>query len=459
MDRRDAARGPFGSARSQRTLSARIAAVALAGLIVWTHPAPAAGERGRANRARTEILFQAFTWDSAVEGRKYIWYRHLKTKVDDLAAAGGTHVWLPPPARSLHPQGYMPQDWYDLGKGEALNESSQTLYGNEVELKGLIGSFHSRDVQCLADVVINHRYASHQENGLWNVFHYPSGKAVWEKWAVVSGDGFGGTGLADSGEGFGPAPDLDHSNPRVRQDVVDWLKWLRRTIGFDGWRFDYAKGYSPGYVKEYIQKSDPTFAVGEYWTDMDYDGSFMRPQQDRHRQSLCNWLDGTSGTSMAFDFTTKGLLNEAVGRGDYWRLKDGQGKAAGLIGWWKELSVTFVDNHDTGSTQAMWPFPSDKVLLGYAYILTHPGVPTIFWDHFYYWGAEHHDRIRDMARIRQDMGIHRGSQLEIVVAEQGRYVGRVDDKLMVALGNTSFDPGVGWRERLRGNGFVIWTRE
>ena len=34
-----------------------------------------------------------------------------------------------------------------------------------------------------------------------------------------------------------------------------------------------------------------------------------------------------------------------------------------------------VDNHDTGSTQAHWPWPSDRVMLGYAFILTHPGVP------------------------------------------------------------------------------------
>jgi len=48
-----------------------------------------------------------------------------------------------------------------------------------------------------------------------------------------------------------------------------------------------------------------------------------------------------------------------------------------VIGWWPAKAVTFVDNHDTGSTQAMWPFPADKVMQGYAYILTHPGNPCI----------------------------------------------------------------------------------
>jgi alpha-amylase len=80
--------------------------------------------------------------------------------------------------------------------------------------------------------------------------------------------------------------------------------------------------------------------------------------------------------AMAFDFTTKGLLQAGV-HGELWRLRDGNGKAAGLIGWVPEEAVTFVDNHDTGSRQRLWPFPSDKVMQGSAYILTHPGVPCI----------------------------------------------------------------------------------
>ncbi len=50
-----------------------------------------------------------------------------------------------------------------------------------------------------------------------------------------------------------------------------------------------------------------------------------------------------------------------------------QGKAIGVNGWWPSKAVTFIENHDTGSTQQHWPFPSEHVAMGYAYILTHPG--------------------------------------------------------------------------------------
>ncbi|MFS7904671.1 putative alpha-amylase [Helianthus anomalus] len=33
-----------------------------------------------------------------------------------------------------------------------------------------------------------------------------------------------------------------------------------------------------------------------------------------------------------------------------------------------------------------WPFPRDKLMQGYAYILTHPGTHVIFYDHFYDFG-------------------------------------------------------------------------
>ena len=36
------------------------------------------------------------------------------------------------------------------------------------------------------------------------------------------------------------------------------------------------------------------------------------------------------------------------------RLKDIAGKPSGLIGWYPTKAVTFVENHDTGSTQGHW---------------------------------------------------------------------------------------------------------
>jgi hypothetical protein len=66
---------------------------------------------------------------------------------------------------------------------------------------------------------------------------------------------------------------------------------------------------------------------------------------------------------------------------------------------WPGRAVTFVDNHDTGSTQNHWPFVPDRVGAGYAYILTHPGIPCIFWDHYFTWGAEMRNTIHTLAAV------------------------------------------------------------
>ena len=54
-------------------------------------------------------------------------------------------------------------------------------------------------------------------------------------------------------------------------------------------------------------------------------------------------------------------VQEALSRRQLWRLKDAAGKPPGVIGWWPAHAVTFLDNHDTGSTQQHWPFPLEHL--------------------------------------------------------------------------------------------------
>jgi hypothetical protein len=37
----------------------------------------------------------------------------------------------------------------------------------------------------------------------------------------------------------------------VRNDLIQWLQHLRNNIGFDGWRFDFVRGYNGQYAKIY----------------------------------------------------------------------------------------------------------------------------------------------------------------------------------------------------------------
>lgn len=410
-----------------------------------------------ASPPRTEVLFQGFTWDAKVDGQEARWYRHLGSKAEALARLGVTHVWYPPVSRSVAPQGYLPGDWYDLGFPQGKH-AGPTFYGTAAELKASLRAFKQRGIAPVADAVLNHRCASHREDGVWNVFHHASGGARWERWALAAGD-YAGTGAPDTGADFHAAPDIDHENPRVRADIAAWLKWMRDEIGFEGLRFDFTKGYAPGFVREYARAFGEGLMVGEYWTSMGYDGGSLHPDQDGHRQQLADWVDGTQGEVSTFDFTTKGLLQEACRRGEYWRLRAADGRAAGFLGWWPGRAVTFVDNHDTGSTQAHWPFPEDKVIEGYAYILTHPGLPTVFYDHLFSWGPDLARRIAKLVRLRHQQGLHAESSLEILCAEQDLYAARIGGDTVMKLGARPFSPGEGWQLATSGPNYAVWTRQ
>lgn len=421
-------------------------------------PVASATEAPPAKGYKDAIILQAFGWDSCLKGG---WYNTIDSKVEDIKALGVDHIWLPPPSQSVSPQGYMPGQLYNLN----------SKYGTPEELKKLVKDLRSAGIISIADIVINHRCADEQVNGVWNKFRddvdHNGRKIDWGKWAITCNDPeFGGTGNPDTGEDYGPAPDLDHANPQLREALRDWLKWLHEDIGFDGWRYDFVKGYAASFVEEYTNQTigEGKLCVGEFWVDMIWQGSDLDPNQDGPRQRLCDWINANKKTCAAFDFPTKGILQEALKKTQLWRLKDKDNKPAGLIGWWPKFAVTFIENHDTGSTQQHWPFPSDLVGAGYAYILTHPGIPCIFWDHVTTWGKDLRNMIIAMVNIRRRNKIVSDSPVKILAAEADLYVATINDRVTVKLG-PRYDMGnlvpkesEGWKMATWGKQYAIWEK-
>ena len=404
-------------------------------------------EEGTLPRIATgrEVMLQGFNWES----HRFEWYKLVQERAGQIAKAGFTQIWLPPCTDSLAPEGYLPRN---LG-------SLDTKYGNEAELRSLIGELRSNNVLPVLDAVLNHRCATHQGNhGKWNKWE---GTGLdWGEWAITNRNkDFMGEGGEPTGDEFWGSPNIDHKQSRVQEDLCKWIQWLVDDVGFGGIRFDFSKGYGGEFAGQYTRACMPEFAVGEYWDTLNY-GQGLEYDQDAHRQRIVDWIDSTGGICTAFDFTTKGILQEACGRSEFWRLVDKKGRAPGVIGLWPGRAVTFIDNHDTGSTQSHWPFPSNKVGMGYAYTLTHPGTPSVFWDHYFDWGDDLRNQLQGLMDTRTKAGVHARSKLEIVAATDSVYAALVGDKLAMKMGNDGWTPsGDSWAVAVSGDGWCVWTKD
>jgi alpha-amylase len=398
-------------------------------------PAEAPGYHGDGR----DVLLQGFHWASHAAGAGRSWYRVLAENAPAVRAAGFTWVWFPPPSDSLAPQGYIPRRWHVL----------HSAYGSEADLRAAIRALGP--VKAMADVVLNHRVGVRTAGADFADPPFPDNRA-----AIVRDDESGvGTGNPDTGERHPAGRDLDHTNPDVRAAVKEYLGHLK-AVGFQGWRYDLVKGYHGRYVAEYNDATWPELAVGEFF--------------DGDRQKVTDWLDAAAGKSTAFDFPTRFLLLDACKRDDYGRLRSlnrGRAVPGGLVGFWPSRSVTFLDNHDTEYRRegehghegyGTQHFPGRTVEMGYAYTLTHPGIPCVFWSHYFDWGAAARQQIDRLIRVRKAAGLHARSVVDIREARHGLYAAKIDGRVAVKLGTRDWFPGPGWQLAVDGVRYAVWVQ-
>ncbi|MBN1912687.1 MAG: hypothetical protein JW818_23395 [Pirellulales bacterium] len=435
--------------------------------------------RGQGGYNDDRVMIQGFMWESHQEGKqtgeggyqyevhwKDHWYDHVRSKADELADARFDLIWLPPPSQG-EGAGYHPHELHNFNNN----------YGTEAQQKQLLQTLRQKGIEPVADVVINHRSGT----GGWATFQNPA----WPSKFICADDEFwfqdpnilnaqdraifeaGDKGAPDYGDSNYPrwhgSRDLDHANADLRKEIKVYLKKLR-DLGYRGWRYDMVKGFNPKYVAEYDFDSQPTFAVGEYW--------------DANPTRLTGWIDGTKMQGQpdpalkacsTFDFATYELLRHFINSGKYNHLpavayKDGI--YDGLIAVNKDKAVTFLENHDTGFPQKQFDsFPNnEKVMQGYAYILTHPGVPCVYWKHYFDWN--HGDAIKALIRARKYAGVHSGSYVKTEVHDNN-YVAIVGDKptesstLIVKIGyGLGFQPDQDvWALETSGEGYAVWVRK
>ena len=418
-----------------------------------------------------EVLFQAFHWDSVNQPGPSSWWETVGAAAGAVAALGATAAWLPPPSASAAREGYLPTDLYCF----------DSAYGREQDLRAAIAALKGAGLIPVADAVLNHRCAARPDpGGRWNAFSAGgpgagSGPArpslAWGPDAIVGEQAkkFGATGAPSTGSAggrslFGGAPNLDHTHPSVASGLAAYCRLLLDDLGFEGLRLDYAKGYGGAQAGGYLGAARPRLAVGEFWDALSYgacDGGAPDRDQGPHAARTAAWVAATGGRAGAFDMTTKGVLQAALERGEYGRLGVERGRGGadegksngggeggrgapppppaaavggpppfspataalippGLLGLAPLHAFTFIDNHDT-ACQGHWPCPKGALGAAHAYLLTHPGTPTLFWRHVFPDGAAAPPG--DVSTGPADRAALRGQVAGLVAARAGAGVG------------------------------------
>jgi alpha-amylase len=406
-------------------------------------PPTLAADSPHYNGSGKEVMLQGFHWTSytpASNGNKG-WYQIIRENAQVIKDAGFDYVWFPPPSRSAAgDNSYLPTEWFTLENG----------YGSKDALKQAVAAL--KPVMALCDIVINHRCGTATGGA---DFTKPSfGNAAQNQASVVKGDECNcGKGNPEENHRDGSVSeantagrDLDHTSARVQKQVKLFQKMLKEEIGFAGWRYDQVRGYGGKHVGEYNDASKPVLSVGEFW--------------DNRAENVLSWVDETGGKSMAFDFPTRQALVDATLGQDYGRLKTIAGKPPGLIGLRPEMSVTFIENHDTEAVRdgGSKRFPDDKIMQGYVYILTHPGIPCVFWRHFFDQGEPQKAQIVKLIALRKQAGINSRSVVFIEPDTSGKYAAVIDQKIAVKIGPASWSPGDGWEVAVDGPDYAVWKR-
>jgi alpha-amylase len=322
------------------------------------------------------VMLQAFYWDCPrEEQREGRWWEHLRGRVPELAKAGFSSLWLPPAHKAANiggpSMGYDPYDYYDLGEFDQKGAVS-TWYGTRRALDELIRAAHAHGLTVLADMVINHNSGADETEvnpitgqSRWTRFRPASGRFPRD-WECFHPNPF----ERWDEDVFGDMSDLSHRNPYVLGELLKLARWLIEEVGFDGFRYDFVKGYGALTVTaiqeyRYLRDGRPfqPYGVAEHWSGA---------------RAIEAWVDLTNFSNQnpvdAFDFPLREVLKSLCDQYGF-SLRNFE-TADTMLRHHPETAVTFVENHDLRDGDR--PIVNDR-LLAYSYILTHEGYPCVYW--------------------------------------------------------------------------------
>ncbi|THC98303.1 hypothetical protein EYZ11_002236 [Aspergillus tanneri] len=353
---------------------------------------------------------QAFEWH--IPNDQGHW-RRLKQALPDLKAIGIDNLWIPPGCKAMHPagNGYDIYDLYDLGEFDQKG-SRATKWGTKEELQSLAVCAQHHEIGIYWDAVLNHKAGADSTERFmavkvdpqrtfasilirWVGFDFPGRGGLyspmkyhsrhfsgvdWDQrrrknaiYKIVgpNKDWANDVSKENGNYDYLMFADLDHSDPDVQKDILDWAIWIGSQLRLRGMRLDAVKHYSASFQARFIDHLREAFGpnyfiVGEYWKG--------------EVEPLLEYLDITNHRISLFDAPLVERFS-SVSRTRYGDLRgifDGT-----LVKTQPAHAVTFVMNHDTAPIA-----PFFKPLAYALILLREKGYPCVFYGDLYGIGAD-----------------------------------------------------------------------
>ncbi|MCL9638732.1 alpha-amylase [Lactococcus lactis] len=387
-----------------------------------------------------KTILQAFEWYLPSDSQHW---NNIKENIPDLGKLGFSGLWLPPAfkaASGVEDVGYGTYDLFDLGEFDQKG-TIPTKYGTKDEYLDLINTLHHNNIEVYADIVFNHMMGADEtetieadikaednhlhniENNktveVWTKFTFPGRQGKYDNYIwtwhnftgidyderknqeeILEFEGHEWDENVDSENNnfdYLMGADLDFSVSETVEQLEKWGHWFSEMTKIDGFRLDAIKHIDFKYFDKWLEQrakqlDKKLFIVGEYWSD--------------DLGKLEYYLEQSGDRIQLFDVPLHFNMKEASstnGEFDMRTLFDHT-----LTASQPELSVTFVDNHDTQEGQALQSWiPAWFKEHAYSLILLRKkGTPTVFWGDLY--GIPSHnvnpvgDNLRTMIALRKD---------------------------------------------------------
>ncbi|TDM02521.1 alpha-amylase [Macrococcus carouselicus] len=372
---------------------------------------------------QNHTIMQYFEWHTNGDGNH--WNR-LKEDAPHLKERGIDAVWIPPvtKADSVTNPGYSVYDVYDLGEFDQKGEV-RTKYGTKEELQAAIQACHDHDIKVYVDIVMNHKAGADEtevfkvvevdaenrtkvisepfniegftkftfpgrdnkySNFNWNYTHFngvdydhKTGKTGIYK---ILGENKDWNEFVDDEKGnfdYLMFSNIDYRHPDVRNEMIEWGKWLIDELNIDGMRLDAIKHIESYFIRDFVKAmcdhvDGPFYFVGEFWLpDLETNENFL--------------LDADYSLDL-FDVKLHYNFKEASEKGQGYDLRKLFDKT--LVQENPLNAVTFVDNHDSQPGEALESFVKDwfKPIAYAAILLRYDGFPVVFYGDYFGIGGE-----------------------------------------------------------------------